>query len=114
MNAASSRSHCIVTVAVEVTLPDGAAVSGKLRMVDLAGSERQDKTLAAGATLAEGAQINRSLSALAGVVAALTSAEGGAAGGGTAGGTGGGSGGPHVPYRDSKLTRLLQDSLVRR
>jgi hypothetical protein len=64
-------------------------------------SERQDKTGAAGQTLVEGSLINRSLSALANVVAALTD-----------GGGGGGGGGGHVPYRDSKLTRLLQDSLV--
>lgn len=63
-------------------------------------SERQDKTGAAGQTLIEGSQINRSLSALANVVAALT--EGGGSGGGS-----------HIPYRDSKLTRMLQDSLVR-
>ena len=62
-------------------------------------SERQDKTGAAGQTLVEGSQINRSLSALANVVAALTDSGGGAG---------------HVPYRDSKLTRMLQDSLVRR
>lgn len=203
MNAASSRSHCIVTVAVEKACPDGSTVSGKLRMVDLAGrcasgwlaaglrlgcgwvvvglrldcgwiavgspsdmagqqeplrpllgssallvqqsaiqqpavlcaasarlarapggpflhaphppicicltprptahpnprktrSERQDKTGAAGQTLVEGSLINRSLSALANVVAALTD-----------------GGGGHVSYRDSKLTRMLQDSLVR-
>lgn len=125
MNATSSRSHCIVTVSVEKTCPDGSSVCGKLRMVDLAGrcalaaacsacmnssacnhalttarSERQDKTGASGQTLTEGSLINRSLSALANVVAALT--EGGGGGGGT-----------HVPYRDSKLTRMLQDSLVR-
>ena len=60
-------------------------------------SERQDKTGAAGQTLTEGSLINMSLSALANVVAALTE---------------GGGGGGHVPYRDSKLTRLLQGSLV--
>jgi len=143
MNATSSRSHCIVTVSVEKSCPDGSTVSGKLRMVDLAGrcgsnwfdqlracrtvllqspalgfscerstprcyppisshcSERQDKTGAAGQTLVEGSLINRSLSALANVVSALTE------------GAGSGGGGGHVPYRDSKLTRLLQDSLVR-
>ncbi|GBF99459.1 kinesin heavy chain [Raphidocelis subcapitata] len=100
MNATSSRSHCIVTVAVEKACPDGSTVAGKLRMVDLAGSERQDKTGAAGQTLVEGSQINRSLSALANVVAALTEGGGGGAGGGS-----------HIPYRDSKLTRMLQDSL---
>jgi hypothetical protein len=61
-------------------------------------SERQDKTGAAGQTLVEGSLINRSLSALANVVSALTE--------------GGGPGGGHVNYRDSKLTRMLQDSLV--
>lgn len=60
-------------------------------------SERQDKTHAAGQTLVEGSQINKSLSALANVIYALTDTSNAA---------------KHVPYRDSKLTRVLQDSLV--
>ncbi|KAJ1391975.1 kinesin-like protein, partial [Ochromonadaceae sp. CCMP2298] len=67
--------------------------SGKLNLVDLAGSERQKKTGAKDATLKEGIKINMSLSALGNVISALS------------------EGGRHIPYRDSKLTRLLQDSL---
>jgi hypothetical protein len=130
MNEASSRSHCVVTL--RLLLPPGGAASGaaaaggaKLCLVDLAGSERAGRTGAAGQALAEGSAINKSLSALAGVVSAL------AAGGGGAGG-GGGEGEQqqqqqqsqqgqqqqhqpapphHVPYRDSKLTLLLRDAL---
>lgn len=72
---------------------------GKLVLVDLAGSERAGKTGAAGTTLAEGALINKSLSCLANVIHALTD-------------TSTSSAPRHVPYRDSKLTRMLQDSLV--
>jgi hypothetical protein len=69
--------------------------------------------MAAGQTLVEGSQINKSLSALANVIYALTdsSSGGGGSGGGDGGGEAGG-GGKHVPFRDSKLTRVLQDSLV--
>ncbi|WIA21070.1 hypothetical protein OEZ85_005390 [Tetradesmus obliquus] len=107
MNEASSRSHCIVTVTVEKCCLDGSVLVGKLKMVDLAGSERQDKTQAAGQTLVEGSQINKSLSALANVICALTDT------GGSDGAEDGSSSHPakHVPYRDSKLTRILQDSL---
>ena len=74
----------------------GAVQCGKLCMVDLAGSERQDKTQASGLTLLEGSLINKSLSCLANVIWALTAgAEDKAAS-------------KHVPYRDSKLTRVLQ------
>ena len=69
--------------------------SGKLHLVDLAGSERQAKTGAVGDRLREAAKINLSLSALGNVISALVD----------------GRPGGHVPYRDSKLTRLLQDSL---
>jgi kinesin family member 17 len=62
--------------------------------VDLAGSERQSKTQASGVRLKEAAKINLSLSALGNVIASLTT-----------------PGSKHIPYRDSKLTRLLQDSL---
>ena len=66
-------------------------------MIDLAGSERADKTGATGSTLKEGAAINKSLMALGNVINALgEQAKGGK---------------KHVPYRDSKLTRLLQQSL---
>jgi kinesin family protein 3/17 len=99
MNRDSSRSHSVLTVAVESSLPgpDGRALIrvGKLHLVDLAGSERQSKTAAEGVRLQEATKINLSLSALGNVISALTSARRAA----------------HVPYRDSKLTRLLADSL---
>lgn len=63
--------------------------------------------MAAGQTLVEGSQINKSLSALANVIYALTDSSGSGEGGG-----GSDSAGKHVPFRDSKLTRVLQDSLV--
>eukprot|EP00614_Pseudopedinella_elastica_P001436 CAMPEP_0172586934 /NCGR_PEP_ID=MMETSP1068-20121228/6129_1 /TAXON_ID=35684 /ORGANISM="Pseudopedinella elastica, Strain CCMP716" /LENGTH=915 /DNA_ID=CAMNT_0013381825 /DNA_START=176 /DNA_END=2923 /DNA_ORIENTATION=- len=98
MNAGSSRSHSIFTVVVEAneTAEDGKEHlrAGKLNLVDLAGSERQSKTGASGDRLKEGAQINLSLSALGNVISALVDGKG-----------------KHIPYRDSKLTRLLSDSL---
>jgi kinesin family protein 3/17 len=100
MNAESSRSHSIFTVVVEMSSVDkdtGKEMlrAGKLNLVDLAGSERQKKTGATGALLKEGAKINLSLSALGNVISSLSE----------------GAKGKHIPYRDSKLTRLLQDSL---
>lgn len=68
---------------------------GKLYLCDLAGSEKVGKTNASGQTLEEAKMINKSLSALGNVINALTEAKSGA----------------HVPYRDSKLTRILQESL---
>ncbi|XP_072314010.1 kinesin-like protein KIF3B [Eucyclogobius newberryi] len=98
MNERSSRSHAIFVVTVECSEPgpDGEERIrvGKLNMVDLAGSERQSRTGAGGARLKEAAKINLSLSALGNVISALVDARS-----------------THVPYRDSKLTRLLQDSL---
>lgn len=98
MNAESSRSHSIFTIVIEMTSKDkdtGKEMirAGKLNLVDLAGSERQKKTGAKDATLKEGIKINLSLSALGNVISALS------------------EGSKHIPYRDSKLTRLLQDSL---
>eukprot|EP00435_Cladocopium_sp_Y103_P052370 s1907_g16.t1 len=101
MNEHSSRSHSVVTLrigACDCDDVDGATLTvSKLHLIDLAGSERQKATGATGDRLKEGAQINLSLSALGNVINALTEKTG--------------SGGRHVPYRDSKLTRLLQDSL---
>ncbi|XP_065351986.1 osmotic avoidance abnormal protein 3 [Cloeon dipterum] len=98
MNADSSRSHCIFCVNVERmdVLSDGSSGvrRGKLNLVDLAGSERQAKTGATGDRLKEATKINLSLSALGNVISALVDGRT-----------------RHVPYRDSKLTRLLQDSL---
>ncbi len=71
----------------------GVASTGKLSLVDLAGSERIAKTEATGQRLVEAASINQSLSALGLIFSAL------------------GSGQKHVPYRNSKLTHILQDSL---
>jgi hypothetical protein len=71
---------------------------GKLNLVDLAGSERVHLTGAKGKRLEESKKINQSLSALGNVIAALTDPKGR-------------DGRPHIPYRDSKLTRILEDSL---
>lgn len=98
MNDRSSRSHAIFVITVECSEvgPDGQdhIRVGKLNMVDLAGSERQSKTGAKGKRLKEATKINLSLSALGNVISALVDGKS-----------------THVPYRDSKLTRLLQDSL---
>lgn len=72
--------------------------TGKLVLVDLAGSEKVEKTGAEGRVLEEAITINKSLSALGNVINALTSSPQGKA--------------YHIPYRDSKLTRILQDALV--
>lgn len=93
MNAISSRSHCLVTFTMKEKLSDGTFNHRKVSVVDLAGSERQAKSLTEGMSLTEGNNINKSLSCLSNVVHALSAKS------------------LHVPYRDSKLTRLLQDSL---
>ena len=98
MNKDSSRSHSIFTIYIE-TAEDGTDGNqrfraGKLNLVDLAGSERQSKTNATGDRLKEAQKINLSLSALGNVISALVDGRS-----------------THIPYRDSKLTRLLQDSL---
>ncbi|XP_060086319.1 osmotic avoidance abnormal protein 3-like [Ylistrum balloti] len=98
MNADSSRSHSIFTINLEMIQEDAEGEehirAGKLNLVDLAGSERQSKTGATGDRLKEATKINLSLSALGNVISALVDAKT-----------------KHIPYRDSKLTRLLQDSL---
>ena len=104
MNADSSRSHSIFCITVECSEPDTVKGGdemkirqGKLNLVDLAGSERQGKTQAEGVRLKEATKINLSLSALGNVIEALVANAGGKQ--------------RHIPYRDSKLTRLLSDSL---
>ncbi|KAJ3385123.1 hypothetical protein HDU84_002443 [Entophlyctis sp. JEL0112] len=95
MNAESSRSHSIFVLQVSLkNLVDGSTRTGKLSLVDLAGSEKIGKTGATGQTLEEAKKINKSLSALGMVINALTDGKS-----------------SHVPYRDSKLTRILQESL---
>ena len=96
MNDQSSRSHSLFTVYVEIeetTNGNSKIRSGKLNLVDLAGSERVGKTNATGQTFDEGKKINLSLTALGSVIDALSSNR------------------KHIPYKDSKLTRLLADSL---
>ncbi|XP_053623272.1 kinesin-like protein KIF3A [Plodia interpunctella] len=98
MNTESSRSHAIFCITVESSkkADDGKlhVKMGKLHLVDLAGSERQSKTQASGTRLKEATKINQSLSVLGNVISALVDGKS-----------------THIPYRNSKLTRLLQDSL---
>jgi kinesin family protein 4/21/27 len=104
MNDTSSRSHAIFSITVEAASrgADGVTVVSKLHFVDLAGSERAKRTQASGERLREGIAINSGLLALGNVISALgTAQEGGAENAEPR----------HIPYRDSKLTRLLQDSL---
>ncbi|XP_042124989.1 chromosome-associated kinesin KIF4A isoform X3 [Peromyscus maniculatus bairdii] len=97
MNSQSSRSHAIFTISIEQRKKNdkNSSFRSKLHLVDLAGSERQKKTKAEGDRLKEGININRGLLCLGNVISAL----------------GDDKKGNFVPYRDSKLTRLLQDSL---
>ncbi|CAI9784307.1 unnamed protein product [Fraxinus pennsylvanica] len=93
-NEHSSRSHCMHCVMVKgENLINGECTRSKLWLVDLAGSERIAKTEVQGERLKETQNINRSLSALGDVISALATKS------------------PHVPFRNSKLTHLLQDSL---
>ena len=94
LNHNSSRSHCILILEVSQSFKKEKLIKkGILNLVDLAGSEKVSKTGAVGLTLEEAKKINLSLSTLGNVIHALThKAE-------------------HIPYRDSKLTRLLKESL---
>ena len=108
MNHTSSRSHAIFTLFIdgvrsEISSTEGCSdssalatgISVKFHLVDLAGSERAKKTQATGNRFKEGTAINMGLLSLGNVISAL----------------GEDTGSKHIPYRDSKLTRLLQDSL---
>ncbi|KAF9053708.1 kinesin heavy chain [Hymenopellis radicata] len=95
MNAESSRSHSIFLISInQRNTESGAQKTGNLYLVDLAGSEKVGKTGASGQTLEEAKKINKSLSALGMVINALTDSKV-----------------KYIPYRDSKLTRILQESL---
>ena len=94
LNQQSSRSHSIMILEVTQSFKkENLMKKGILNLVDLAGSEKVSKTGAVGETLEEAKKINLSLSALGNVIHALTSNQ------------------EHIPYRDSKLTRILQESL---
>ena len=95
MNAESSRSHSMVALTIIMNnTEDGSCKTGKLYLVDLAGSEKISKTGAAGQTLEEAKNINKSLTTLGKVIVALTDKKA-----------------MHIPYRESKLTRILTESL---
>lgn len=94
MNDKSSRSHSVLIIHVYRESLEGSTQTGKMFLVDLAGSECVGKTESQGQVLNEAKAINKSLSALGQVIKALTE-----------------KGHQHVPYRNSKLTRLLQESL---
>jgi hypothetical protein len=97
LNKKSSRSHAITTITIHIrdTTDDGEEYirTGKLNMVDLAGSENIGRSGAQNKRAKEAGMINQSLLTLGRVITALTEKC------------------PHIPYRESKLTRLLQDSL---
>jgi len=115
MNARSSRSHVIFRMLVESRDGNddddddddsdngGGVLMATLNLVDLAGSERQSKTGAEGARAVEGAHINKSLTTLGLVIHKLSGADGE--------GEGSSAQRKHIPYRDSKLTRILQPAL---
>ena len=105
MNEHSSRSHSVFAMKIrqKEDKEGGRSLFANINLVDLAGSERQSKTGATGDRLREASNINKSLSALGNVINALADNSGGA--------PGAKKGAQFVPYRNSKLTRVLQDSL---
>ncbi|KAI3684923.1 hypothetical protein L6452_34152 [Arctium lappa] len=100
LNEVSSRSHQIIRLTIESTptefsgIENASTLTASVNFVDLAGSERASQTLSAGTRLKEGCHINRSLLTLGTVIRKLSKGRNG-----------------HIPYRDSKLTRILQNSL---
>lgn len=94
LNSVSSRSHAVLTLNIAQKFTDGTETNSRLHLIDLAGSENVGRSEAQGITLSEAQTINKSLSCLGNVIYALTE-----------------KGREHIPYRDSKLTYLLQDSL---
>ncbi|MCD7472698.1 hypothetical protein HAX54_014026 [Datura stramonium] len=95
VNDVSSRSHAVLTIYVSTPSCDdtGNVITGKLNLIDLAGNEDNRRTCNTGIRLQESAKINQSLFALSNVIYALNNNQ------------------PRIPYRESKLTRVLQDSL---
>ena len=129
MNKQSSRSHAIFTICVETTTKTKAAgadvaaeaegegqqggierLRAKINLVDLAGSERVKRTLAEGSTFREGVSINKGLLALGNVISALATDQQGQQSAAVTASSDAESA-SHVPYRDSKLTRILRDAL---
>jgi len=93
VNQHSSRSHSIFMIEIIQRYPNDAVKRGVINLVDLAGSERVSKSFAQGESLQEAKKINQSLSTLGKVINCISRKLG------------------HIPYRDSKLTRLLKESL---